>query len=221
MKRSSALLGFVAALVSCALVAGCSSKDSGGRTDESKQAVGSIHATRQELVKAKQEIQQANAALDKLTAGGNLQQSFTQFTKEVAEVNAGGKRARARAQDMRERGRQYVTNWEKEMDQISNPELKAGAQQRRASVKQNYDSITAAAQTARDAYDPYLRDLQDIQRALANDLTPAGVDAAKPAIDKAKANGETLQQRLDALIARLDEVGGSMSSAGSPQPAAK
>jgi uncharacterized protein YukE len=211
---------FALALLGCVL-AGCSSGGGAGSTGESKKAVESIRGTRQELVKAKQEVQQANAALDKLVAGGNVGQSYSQFTKEVADVKAGGDRARARAQDMRERGRQYVANWEKETEQITSPELKAGAEQRRAKVKQNYDEITSAAHAARDAYQPYLRDLQDIQRALANDLTPAGVDAAKSAIEKAKANGETLQQRLDTLIAELDEVGGSMSPAGERQAASK
>ena len=212
----------VAALLGSVLVAGCAS-DSGGRTDESKKAVESMHGTRQQLVKAKQEVQQANAALDKLAAGGNIAQSYSQFTKEVADVKAEGERARARAQDMRARGQQYVANWEKETSQISSPELRAGADQRRAKVKQNYEQISASARAARDAYEPYLRDLQDIQRALASDLTPAGVDAARPAIEKAKAEGETLQQRLDESIARLDEVGGSMSSSAvsERQPAAK
>ena len=201
-----------AALLGCVIAAGCSSDEGGGRSAESTKAVTSMQGTRQELAKAKQEVQQANASLDSLAAGGNVSQSYSQFTKQVNELKASGERARARARDMRERGRQYVANWEKETEQITSPELKAGAEQRRARVKQNYDQIMATATSVRDSYEPYLRDLQDIQRALANDLTPAGIDSARPAMEKAKANGETLQQRLDTLITQLDEVGGSMSS---------
>lgn len=218
MKRLSGSK-IVAALFGCVLVAGCSS--GGGRTDESKKAVDSLSGTRQQLVKAKQEVQQANASLDKLAAGGNLEQSYSQFTKEVADVKAEGDRTRAKAKDMRERGRQYVANWEKEMSEVSNAELKAGAEQRRAKVKQRYDQIESSARAAGDAYRPYLQNLQDIQQALAHDLTPAGVNSAKPAIAKARAEGVTLQQRLDDVIAQLDQVGGSMSSAGEPQSASK
>ena len=219
MKRISGSR-FVVGLLGCVLAVGCSSKG-GGSTAESKKAVDSMRGTRQELVKAKQEVQQANASLDKLAAGGDLQQTYSQFTREVADVKAGGDRARARAQDMRARGQQYVAKWEKEADQVSSPELKAGMEQRRAKVKQRYDEIKSTAQAARDAYDPYLRDLQDIQRALANDLTPGGVDAARGAISKAKAEGQTLQQRIDDLIAQLDEVSGSMSSSGGRQASSK
>ena len=226
MKRLHSALKAVAVFALCGLLAGCSSNGGGGtRTAESKKAVESLGSTRQELAKAKGEVQKTNASLDKLAAGGDLSQTYKQYTQQVAQIKAAGDRSRVRAQDMSERGRLYVANWEKEMDQISNPELKAGAAERRAKVKANYDQIQTAAATTRDAYQPYLRNLQDIQRALANDLTPAGVESAKLAIDKAKTEGQTLVERLDMLIAELDEVGASMSGkpsvAGTPQAAGK
>jgi chromosome segregation ATPase len=205
----------VALLIVSALVAGCGSSSSGGRTASSKQAIESLRGTRQELAKAKTEVQQTNGSLDKLASGGNLEQSYQQYTRQVAEMKASGERAKARGQDMRNRTRQYVAAWQKEMDQISSPELRAGASERRAKVQANFDQITASARATGDAYRPYLQNLQEIQKALANDLTPAGVDAARTAIDKAKAQGETVQQKLDALIAELDQVGGSMSTGAS------
>jgi chromosome segregation ATPase len=201
-------------LIVSALLAGCGS-DSGGRTAQSKQAIDSLRGTRQELASAKTEVQQANASLDKLASGGNLEQSYQQYTRQVAELKASGERARARGQDMRNRTRQYVAAWQKEMDQISSPELRAGAAQRRAKVQANFDQISSTARATGDAYRPYLQNLQEIQRALANDLTPAGIDAARPAIEKAKAQGDAVQQRIDALIAELDDVGGSMSAGAS------
>ena len=110
------------------------------------------------------------------------------------------------------RGRQYVANWEMETEQITSPELRAGAEQRRCRVEAELrpdhgdgggGAGLVPAVPARPPGHP---------AALASDLTPAGIDSAKPAMEKAKANGETLQQRLDTLIAQLDEVGGSMSS---------
>ena len=216
MRRSQQVgAAGVALLIVSALVAGCGSSSSGGRTASSKQAIESLRGTRQELAKAKTEVQQTNGSLDKLASGGNLEQSYQQYTRQVAEMKASGERAKARGQDMRNRTRQYVAAWQKEMDQISSPELRAGASERRAKVQANFDQITASARATGDAYRPYLQNLQEIQKALANDLTPAGVDAARTAIDKAKAQGETVQQKLDALIAELDQVGGSMSTGAS------
>jgi hypothetical protein len=200
---------------------GCSSDNGGGRTQENQKAIVSLKDTRGDLVKGKAEVNDATAALDKLTAGGNLEQSFKQYSAAVKDVEAAGNRARARAQQMRENGRQYVTNWEKETEQITNPELKAGAAVRRQKIRDNYDKIQAAGAAVRDSYQPFLRDLKDIQRVLASDLTPAGVEAASAAISKSKADGATLNERLDAAIAQLDEISGGMSSSASSASAAQ
>ena len=213
MRWAVAVLGAIVAIAT-----GCGS-DAGGRTDESKKAVESLRAIRQELVKGKAEVQQANASLDKLAAGENLAQTYKRYTTQVASLKAAGDRARARAQDMRARSRDYAASWEKEMDQVSSPELRAGASDRRAKVKQDFDKLSATARSGADAYRPYLRNLQEIQIALASDLTPAGVDSAKPVIQKAKADGEALQQRIDDFIAQIDEVSGSMSGGNRPAAA--
>jgi len=192
---------------------GCAS-GGGEATDTSKKATASLRDTRGQLVKSKAEVVQANAALDKLAGGGNVEQTYKAYTKEVADIKAAGDKARARAQDMAARQRAYVANWEQETAKISSPELKAGAMARRQTVQQNYDQIKAAAVATGDAYRPYLKGLQEIQQVLAHDLTPGGVDAAKTAMAKTKADGETLIERLDALIAELDNV--SKGAAANP-----
>jgi len=200
---------------------GCSS-DSGGRSAESQKTAVSLKDTRQELVKAKTEVNDATAALDRLSAqGGNLEQSFKQYTVAVKDVQASGDRARARAQAMRENARQYVAKWEKEMNQVTSPELRAGAAERRQRVKDSFDGIVSTGRSVRDAYQPFLKDLQDIHLALANDLTPGGVGAAKAAIDDAKAEGKTLNERIDALIAKLDEVSSGMSTSNASAAGSK
>jgi chromosome segregation ATPase len=205
----------VIAGVGAAIFSTACSSGGGGRTAESQSAIVSLRDTRAELAKGKAEVSDATAALDKLTAGGgNLEQSYKQYAVAVKDVQLAGDRARARAQAMQENGRKYMQNWEKESEQMSSPELRAGATERRQRVKDNYDQIASTGRSVRDAYQPFLRDLQDIQRALANDLTPAGVDSAKSTIAKAKGEGAEVNERLDALIAQLDSVSGGMSSKG-------
>ena len=216
MRTSSKNRIIIAALSAfCILMTGCSSGGGGGASDSSKKAVSSLKGTRDQLVKAKTEVRQANAALDKLAAGRDVPQAYKAYTKEVADIKAAGDSARARAKDMNARGREYIANWEAETAQITNPDLKAGAAARRATVKENYEKITAAATSTGDAYRPYLQGLQEIQKALAQDLTPGGVEAAKTAMAKTRQDGEALVQQLDSLIAELDNVSKSV-----PSPAA-
>ena len=215
------MTGYIrAAVVMCGVAAGvfltgCASDDN-GRTAESNKATTSLKDTRDELAKSKVEVNDAIVALDKLGAGGNLEQSYKQYTAAVKDVQAAGDRARSRAQAMRENGRAYVAKWEKEMDQVSNPELRAGAAARRQKVKANYDSIVTTGRSVSSAYQPFLKDLQDIQRALASDLTPGGVTAASAAIAKTKQEGAVLNERIDALIAKLDDVSQGMSAQAAP-----
>ena len=219
MRGSIRSVVVVCGVVVGVLLTGCASKNEGQgtATTESKKAVSGLKETRQELVKAKTEVNDAVAALDKLSAGTNLPQSYKEYSTAVSDVQAAGDRARTRAQAMRENGREYVAKWEKEMDQISSPELRAGAADRRQKVKAHYDEVVNVGRSVREAYQPFLKDLQDIQRALANDLTPGGVSAAQAAITKAKAEGATLNERIDALIAKLDEISGGMSSTAAAQ----
>ena len=213
-------------VVACGVAVGvagvaCSSNSGGGgRSEESQKAVVSLKDTRGELTKAKADVNDAIVAMDKLTAqGANLPQAFQQYTVAVKDVQAAGDKARARATAMRENGRNYIQKWEKESEAMQSPELRAGAAARRQRIRDNYEQITATGRSVRDAYQPFLRNLQEIQRALSQDLTPAGVDSAKLAIDKAKADGTALNERLDALIAQLDEVAGGMTGGAPVQPA--
>jgi hypothetical protein len=205
------------------LLTGCSSDNKDGQSAESKKTATGLKDTRSELVKAKKEVNDAIVALDKLSAGGNVQQSYKEYTTAVKDVKAAGDKARTRAQAMRENSRAYVAKWEKEMDNVTNPELRAGAMERRNRVKANYDEILEVGRSVRDAYQPFLKDLQDIQKALASDLTPAGVSSANLAMGKAKTEGTTLNERIDALIAKLDEVasGGTTSAPAGAASAAQ
>ena len=53
---------------------------------------------------------------------------------------------------------------------------------------------------------PFLADLKDLQVVLGQDLTIAGIDAAKDPIAKTKSEGAKVQQTLDKVIAELNTV---------------
>jgi hypothetical protein len=97
---------------------------------------------------------------------------------------------------------------------MQDPQLKQGLQSRRAAVAAQYDAIQSAAQAVRDSYQPFIRDCDEIQKALAIDLTPSGVNAVKPSINRAKSDGERLGQKLDMLGQELDKVIGTMTPSG-------
>lgn len=209
-----ALIGLVCGVA--IVVAGCETNE-GRQAKVARKAVTSLDETRTELVKADQEVNQALAAMDQLTAEPrDLKQAYSAFTTEVADASEQSKEARDRADDMRDRWQDYIATWEQQAAGISSEELRAGATERRQTVRENYSRIRDMASELQTAYEPFLRQLRDIQRALALDLTPAGVEAAKPAIETARQTGNQLKEQIDAFIDELD----STSARRAAQPTA-
>jgi|GEM_PF-1851167 len=199
-----ALIGLLCGVV--IVVAGCETNE-GRQAKVARKAVTSLEDTREELVKADQEVNQALAAMDQLAAQPrDLKQAYRAFTTEVSDTSKQSQEAHERAEEMRERWQEYIASWEREADRLASAELRAGATERRETVRENYNRLRDVASEMQAAYEPFLKQLRDIQRALSLDLTPAGVEAAKPAIETARQTGTQLKEQIDAFIDELDGV---------------
>jgi hypothetical protein len=201
MRRQ--FIGTVAVLVGLALVSGC---NSGGRISEGEKTIESLADVRKSIGEAKLDVDEAVAAMDKLASGQEMQKSHKAFTKEVDDLEKAGESARGRATKMRERADEYVAKWQKEMETVQNPEVKASLADRRAAVQKNFDAVKAASAGVRDAYQPFMQNLRDINKALAIDLSPAALTGIKPVMDKTRTDATTLKQKLDALDKELAAI---------------
>lgn len=209
---SAALLtvGFAVAVSAAGLLGGCSSNDPG--RDRSTKAVSGLRDTQQEVAKARTQVEKTNAALDGLQSGqGDLRPAYDKFKNEVKSLEDVAKSAAERSADMRARADEYQKKWAQEMSDVTDPNLKAAAQSRAAKVSSRYATITTKGQATKAAYEPYIQDLKNVQTYLSNDLTPAAVQAAGPAFQKAKTDGGTLKQKLDDLAKELDSVANELS----------
>jgi len=205
-------LATFALCLAASVAIGCSSS---GRASESEQTIDSMKGLEAKLDQAKSEVNESMAALDGLSAGGDLQKSFSTYNKEVAQLEAAGKGAASRGQSMREKREAYIAKWDAEVEQMQNADVKASMQQRKKAVVENFDKLKASAEEVKGAYGPYLNDLKEIQKALSLDLSTGGVQALQPSIAKAKQNGQLLNQKIDAFGAQLKDV-----MAGSSPPSA-
>lgn len=205
----SVLFAMALAVAAAALGHGCA-KDEG--RERSGKAVGTLKETRDELAGTQKQIDEVLAAAGVVQSGqGDLKSSYDKYKKEVAETEEAAQDVRKRSDDMRARSKEYQTKWQEEMSKVSNPDLKAAAQARAAKVQGRYAMISAKSQDAKAAYDPFIRDLKDLQTYLSNDLTPAAVQAASPVFDKVKASGQVLKQKLTAVQQELDDVAAELS----------
>jgi chromosome segregation ATPase len=174
----------------------------------SAKSVDSLNAVIKELTKAKGQVQSAMDSLNALSSGGdaNLKKNYDNFSKQVAGLNKTKETASARAEDMKSRREAYLAEWDKKSKEVTNPEIQAHMQARAEEVKKTFETMQPAAQSLREAFPPFLSDLNDIQKLLSVDLSSAGVASAAPIGQKAVANGSTIVQSLDSMLTTLTGI---------------
>ena len=203
-RKGCSLLGVLGVLV---LVTGCAT-NKGGQAKEARRAVTSMHKTRQELAKAEVQVDDMVGAMNELASASpdHLASAYKMFNRQLARTVSQADAARSRANEMRERWRDYINSWEREIEQLSTPGLQANAAERRQAVEKNYDRLREAARAMDQAYPPFLTHLKDIQKTLSLDLTSAGIQAAQPAFENARESAADLKQKIADFMVQIDQV---------------
>jgi chromosome segregation ATPase len=189
-------------LVSAVMAGGCSSGSAGQRKFDS------FTKTRGNLAEAQNDIDHTMATLSSLrmTDATNLGNAFKQYRDAVNRLDKRSTEAKRLAQATQENMDAHVLDWQKEMDSIHDPAIKASVESRREAVRSNYDQLKKTAADARSAYDAYLRDNQDIVKALSNDLSPAARTTLAPSMDRANEDGKALKTKVGAVQKALDNM---------------
>jgi hypothetical protein len=167
-----------------------------------------IAECRDEIVDVKKAVDASMAALDKIAADAvsDPRKAFKEFDKSVPKIDAAANKARKRAEDMRARGKAYFTEWEKGLAEVNDPKVRELAEQRKAKLQTTFDNIKSSLEPAKEQFNSWLVNCKDLQRYLSQDLTIAGIDAAKDLFAKTKTDGAALQVSLDKVIAELNTV---------------
>jgi len=172
-----------------------------------KVGVG-IADCRDEIVDVKKAVDATMVALSKIVADAatDPRKAFKDFDKSVPKIDSAANKARKRAQDMREKGKAYFEQWEKDLGQVSDPEIRKLAEERKVKLQSTFADIKTSLDPARDQFNAWLANLKDLQKYLSQDLTINGIDAAKDLIGKSKMEGAAVQQTLDKVISELNTV---------------
>ena len=196
------------------VAAGCSS--SGEKAvSRSEKTVDSIADFRSQVADASSQLDKTMASLDGvMNASGDRKKAFETYMKEVANLKSEGDDAKRRSDDLRDRSKEYVAKWQSDVANVSNPELKAQADARRAQIQDRIDEVQTNARAAGDAYRPLMKELTDIQTVLANDLTAANVQGVTPVAAQAREHAAALRKSLDGFVAELDSLRGAIGPRG-------
>lgn len=206
-------------VILAALAAGAVTLFSGcGTTSGYKQADktgAGIAEFRDEIVKGKQAIDATMKSLSDIAATANTdpRKAFGQYSKDVANLESTAASVRKRGQAMQQMGQAYFTRWEKELAEVKDPEIRALAQQRKAKLQETFESIRKYSDPLKAQFEPWMSNLKDLQKYLGNDLTIAGVDAAKSLFTRTTEAGLEVQKSMDSLVAELNTVAATITPA--------
>jgi hypothetical protein len=178
---------------------------------------------RQELNASKEQIDRTLASLNELAEPGqaDLKGAYKRYSENVDLLDRQAQRARMDADSMRQARAQYFSQWQATMAETDNPTLRQAAADRRARLRAGEERIVTAAGDLKESYDPFMRDLQDVRKFLADDLSADRASILGPLAKKSNQSGATVKHKIDALIAEVDAVEGpaAQQPTGAAQPA--
>ena len=203
-------LGFGITASSLILLSSCSENREGNV--RAKSTVKSIKESRAEIVEAKNEIGKSLVNLNQLMHQVDLKKTFSEFTDTVDDIKDQEKNVSKQHVKMDENSNEYIKEWQLEIAQFSNDELKKSSIDRQAEVKKKFAATTAIYKELDEVYKPFTKNLSEIQLALSHDLTTASIESVRPVIESATKDGEKVQEKADALVAQLDDLNASLSS---------
>jgi len=172
------------------------------------KAGASIAKFRDDIVDIKKAVDTTMVALDKIVtqAAVDPRKAFKEFDKSIPKIDSAAATAKKHAEDMKGKGKSYFDQWEKDMANVSDPDIRKLAEERKAKLQTSFDNIKNTTEPAREQFSVWLAQLKDLQRYLAQDITITGIEAAKEPIGKAKTEGQAVQQTLEKVITELNSV---------------
>jgi Protein of unknown function (DUF2959) len=194
------------------MLAGCSTPSGYQQADKTGADIAKF---REQVNKAKTAVDQTVTTLGQVavTANTNPRDAFKKFSKSLSNLEAAANKTKASAADMRSQGQAYFAQWEKQLAQIKDPEIRALATAQKAKLQASFGEIRKYSQPLKEQFDPWLSDLQDLRTYLSNDLSVSGVDAAKSLFSKTQTEGLEVQKSMDELVAELNTVAATLTPA--------
>ena len=153
MKNNSIILN----LLTLAAVAGFAGCATSGYKQADKTGEG-IADFRDAVVNGKKAIDDTMKSLDQVAVSATTdpRKAFEQYSKHVANLESAAVKARKSSQDVKDQGKAYFAQWEKQLAEVKNPDIRALAAERKAKLQAAFDSIRQLAEPLKAQFDPWL-----------------------------------------------------------------
>ena len=193
-------------------LAGCASTG----IQRSAKATTTMQATDDDIKLVIVQLDATGASLDELMRSGqpDVKKSFDLYTDNISKIQTMEKQFAKHADEMKERGKEYFDEWQKEGDRYKNQQIQQLSEQRRAELGEIYGKIAINSIGVKDAFKAYLSDVKEIQIYLSNDLTSKGIEAIAPISRKVVNDGDNLKYAIKSVQTSIDRARTEMSQPG-------
>jgi chromosome segregation ATPase len=202
--------------IAAALISGCSSPsyEKAATTSTSLQSAAGV------IDKSNVQIDMVLAALSELvtTPGEDLETQFRTYSSLMEGLQSLSDDVREKAGDMQTAGAAYFQQWDDDLANISNEDIRTRSTERKNEVSARFERLRASYQEVNSHFAPFMSDLKDIHTALSSDLTAAGLASIEEVLGKANKDAVALRGSLAKLSKEFRELGVSLA-ATTPHPA--
>ena len=178
-----------------------------------QQLATSISDARNETIRTHDQLTSTLNALTALSkqSSGDLRPAYDAFASEIPKTEAAAQTTRTRLQWMQGDGQRYFEGWQSDINSISNDSLRKKAQKRLNKVKKSYDEVIVELKEAGEKFQPFLSDLKDVQKTLANDVTSGGVKSVKSTVRSANWNYKSVNASISDAVSEMTRMEKALS----------
>ncbi len=178
-----------------------------------EQLAASIKQAREEAAATSAQLSTTLNALNALVAQkpGDLRPTYECFRAEIPKTQAAAGATSTRVQMMGNQRDKYFSDWQATIGGINNPGLQKKAQKRLDKAAKSYAKVEAAFKTAAEKFRPFLSDLSDVEKALSNDVTIAGVKGMKSVTRKANWDYKFVYNAIEEALKEMKSMESALS----------
>ncbi len=177
----------------------------------------SMTQLRDELRATRTSLNRTTEALNRIPASSNALGEYNNYSKELSALQKISASSLINSDNTRDIGNTFFTYWEQETQSIQVPEVREIADQHRTSVQSSYNALTTPLANARSRLTDVTTLLADLRKALALDLSAAGISGLRKQTEKATVQSAELATTLDNLATEVDKIANALPR---PAPAA-
>jgi methyl-accepting chemotaxis protein len=205
MQRRDAYPGRVAGLMTAVMVGmtlllGAGNATAQGKVQKvSKKLVDKAEDTLKKIGDAEKQLEKTTDRYGKLIGGKNVKTRRKEHGKVRDEMKSLEKRAknvREHARDMEKEASRFFKEWDKGLDGIKDPELRALSRRSMTDSQEQCGQIIRAGRNSADQYDAYVG-------MLGNQLKYLELDMSDNAIEKLKSTNQDLRGEAKELESRV------------------